>query len=92
MDNVGSQLLETEVMEANKSMKNNKEEWFDGEMAEFLKSFEQKAREESISLRSEIYEKGPWPINFKQVILISFLKKVNATECNDFRTIVLVSH
>ena len=92
IDNVGPELLKSEVMEAIKYMTNNKAEGVDGVPAEFLKSLGQEATEELIKLCRDIYEQGVWPMDFTKVIMIPLPKKANATACSDFRTISLIPH
>jgi len=38
------------------------------------------------------YETGKWPEDFLQSVVIPLEKKLNTTECSDFRTINLLAH
>ena len=40
----------------------------------------------------EVYEKGQWPRNFTKSIIVPLEKKDNAVDCQDFRTLSLISH
>ncbi|KAJ4437221.1 hypothetical protein ANN_17356 [Periplaneta americana] len=46
---------------------------------------------EILPLCNEIYEKGEWPEDFSETLLLSIPKKNNAKKCNKFRTINLIS-
>ena len=50
------------------------------------------ALKELILLCKDMYIKGKWPVEFTKVIMIPLLKKANAIECGDFRTISLIPH
>ncbi|KAJ4448362.1 hypothetical protein ANN_10378 [Periplaneta americana] len=39
-----------------------------------------------------VYEKGEWPEEFKETVLLLVPKKNNANKCNEFITISLISH
>ena len=45
-----------------------------------------------MELCKQIYREGRWPEDFTQVVLIPLKKKVNAVDCEDHRTISLISH
>ena len=47
---------------------------------------------ELTELCQEMYEKGVWPEDFTRIVMIPIEKKVNAMECEDHRTISLISH
>ena len=43
-----------------------------------------------IDLCRKIYVTGIWPSDFTKAVMIPLLKKVNAVECKDYRTITLI--
>ena len=49
-------------------------------------------RKEVMSLCKEIYNKGKWPKEFSEMIMIPIPKKKNTKKCEEFRTISLISH
>ena len=65
---------------------------FDTIPAEMLKKFGTKATEILIRLCQDIYTTGIWPEDFLQSVMIPLQKKPNATKCEDYRTISLISH
>ena len=92
VDNIGPIIIKEEVSAAIKDMKNNKAEGVDGIPAEMLKSLGDRAVQVFTSLCQNIYNKGEWPDDFLESIIITIKKKPNATECGDFRTISLLGH
>ena len=40
----------------------------------------------------KMYATGTWPEDFTKVVMVPLQKKQNATECDDHRTISLISH
>jgi exonuclease III len=91
-DDKGPSVLKSEIMTAIKEMKKNKAVGVDGIPAEFLKSLGENATQELIELCMEMYEQGIWPEDFTKVVMIPLQKKANAVECEDYRTISLISH
>jgi uncharacterized membrane protein len=51
-----------------------------------------RGKQELYEICKEIYNKGDWPEDFTEAIIIPIEKKKGATECVDFRTISLVTH
>src|ERR1043165_6270645 len=47
---------------------------------------------ELVGLCRDMYEQGSWPKHFTRVVMIPIKKKKNAVECEDHRTISLISH
>ena len=39
-----------------------------------------------------MYKEGKWPSDFTQVVMVPIPKKTKAVECEDHRTISLISH
>ena len=91
-EDMGPQLLDSEIKAAINEMKNNKAEGVDGIPAEFWKVLGDKAMRELVKLCKDMYEKGEWPKDFTRMVMIPLQKKPNATECGDYRTISLIPH
>src|SRR5580698_3327746 len=88
----GPELLTSEIMEAVKEMKRNKAVGVDGIPGEFLKALGEKGMKELVQMCKKMYEEGVWPEGFTRVVMITIQKKSNAVECEDHRTISLISH
>ena len=73
-------------------MKKNKAVGVDNIPAEFWKVLGESGMKELIGLCKEIYEQGVWPEDHTRVIMMPLQKKPNAVECEDHRTISLISH
>lgn len=80
-----------EVVLALRKMKNGKATGVDGIPTELVKCFGEDTKE-ILSLCNKIYEKGEWPEDFTETVLLPIPKKNNVRKCNDFRTITLISH
>ena len=91
-DDKGPELLEQEIVSALEQLKPGKSPGVDGILGELLKECGEKARRELIELCKQIYREGRWPEDFTQIALIPLKKKPNAVECEDHRTISLISH
>jgi len=72
-------------------LKNRKAEGLDGITGDLLKAFGPKANE-LFEICSQIYERGEWPKEFLESIIIPLGKKCGAYDCVDFRTISPVLH
>jgi len=91
-DRKGPQILEEEVIEAIKCMKDGKAEGIDGIPAELWKRLDEEGTRYIVQLCQQIYREGVWPEDFRKTIMIPIPKKANATDCSDFRTISLIPH
>jgi hypothetical protein len=91
-DDKGPALLESEIMAAIQEMRKNKAEGVDGIPSEFWKVLGEKGMAELVGLCRDMYEQGRWPKDFTRVVMIPLQKKKNAVECEDHRTISLISH
>ena len=89
---IGPDLLQEEIQEAINELKNGKAEGADGIPAEILKNLGEHATKELIGICQEIYVTGIWPEDFLQSLIVPIEKKRNATNCEDYRTISLLSH
>lgn len=91
-DEKGPELIEQEVRTAIKDMKKGKALGPDGIPAELLKISGEEAYEHLERICQKMYESGTWPEDFTKVVMIPLKKKQNATDCEDHRTISLISH
>ncbi|KAG1714102.1 hypothetical protein GQR58_001748 [Nymphon striatum] len=80
---IGPTIIRSEVIKAIKDMKPSKSEGVDGIPAEMIQKLGERGIEEIVELCQLIYEKGEWPEEFLETIMITIKKKVNATECKD---------
>jgi hypothetical protein len=92
MDDMGPELLKSEIEAAIAELKKNKAEGIDDIPAELLKHLGTNGKKELVKLCQDIYISGEWPTDFLQTVMIPLEKKPHATECGDFRTISLISH
>jgi len=81
----GPAILEREIEEAIREMKNGKAVGVDGIPAEFWKLLGERGNKELRRLCMEVYEKGEWPRDFTHIVMIPIEKKTNAVECGDYR-------
>ena len=88
----GPELLTREITEAIKEMKRNKAVGVDNIPAEFLKVLGDKGSKELVEMCKKVYNDGVWPEDFTRVVMIPLQKKSNAVDCEDHRTISLISH
>ena len=91
-DNKGPELLTSEIVEAIRDMKRNKAVGVDDIPAEFLKVLGEEGTRELVGMCKEMYDVGVWPEDFTRVVMIPLQKKPNAEDCEDHRTISLISH
>ena len=85
-------ILEWEVKWALGSITMNKASGGDGIPVELFKILKDDAVKLLHSICQQIWETQQWPQDWKKSIFIPIPKKVNAKECSDYLTIVLVSH
>ena len=90
--NIGPSILKCEIRAAVHVLKKGKAVGVDGIPAEFWKNLGDGATAKLVELCKEIYEKGKWPYDFQKTMMIPLQKKVNATACEDYRTISLITH
>ena len=91
-DDIGPRILKSEIEAAINEMKYNKAAGIDNIPVEFLKNLGKTGRQKLMKLCQEIYDKGKWPNEFTESIVIPIEKKAGATECSDFRTLSLIPH
>jgi hypothetical protein len=93
-DALGPDLMESEVTEAIKELTTKKAEGIDGIPGEFWKNLGQEGMKVLIDLcrKLGLYVTGIWPSDFTKAVMVPLPKKVNAVECNDYRTISMIPH
>ena len=70
----------------------NKASGDDGVPVELFQTLKDDAVKVLHSTYKQIWKTQEWPQDWKSSVFISVLKKVNAKECSNFRTFVLISH
>ena len=85
-------ILECEVKWALGSITSNKVnggDWIPAELFQILKDDAVKVLH---SMCQQIWKTQQWPQDWKRLVFIPILKKGNAKECSNYRTIALISH
>ena len=85
-------VLECEVKWALGSIPVNKASVGDGIPVELFQILKNDAVKVLHSLCQQIWKTQQWPKDWKMSVFIPILKKGNAKECSNYRTIVLISH
>jgi len=91
-DQLGPDILESEILQAIQDLKIGKAEGEDGIPAELLKALQGEGEEHLIKLCKAMYNTGTWPEDFLHSTIVPLQKKPNAQRCEDHRTISLISH
>ena len=91
-DELGPELLDSEIETALKELKNGKAPGPDDIPAEFLKSLVGEAKEELKLICHIIYRYGDWPEDHTKISMIAFPKKPKTIKSSEHRTIGLISH
>ena len=89
---LGPEVLESEIEESIKQMKDRKAVEIDDIQGEMLKRLSGTARSEVICFCKEMYEKGQWPEDFTKGIVVTLPKKTNTMKCKEHRTLSLITH
>ena len=85
-------ILECEVKWALENIITNKASGGDGIPAELFQILKDDAVKALHSICQQIWKTQQWPQDLKRSVFIPFLKKGNAKECSNDRTIALISH
>ena len=85
-------IMEAEVEWAIEQLKNNKSPGADEIPIELIKAAGDGITKEITVLCNKIWEKGEWPSDWEKSIFVPILKKGDARECGNYRTIALISH
>ena len=85
-------ILECEVKRALGSITMNKASGGDGVPVELFQILKDDAVKVLHSICQQIWKTQQWPQDWKRSVFIVIPKKVNAKECSNYCTIVLISH
>ena len=85
-------ILEYEVKWALGSITMNKASGGDGIPVELFQILKDDTEKVLHSICQQIWKTQQWPQDWKRSVFIPILKKGNAKECSNYRTIVLISH
>ena len=85
-------ILKCEVKWAVASITMNKASRSDGIPAELFQILKDDATKVLHSICQQIWKTQQWPQDWKRSVFIPILKKGNAKECSNYRTIALISH
>ena len=85
-------ILECEVKWTLESITMNKASGGDGIPVELFQILKDDAVKVLHSTWQQIWKTQQWPQNWKRSVFIPILKKGNAKECSNYRTIALISH
>jgi len=89
---VGCSITSEEIAHVIKELPKGKACGIDNIPAELIQSMGEKGMEIMVKLINKIYNSGYIPDDFRKSIFIPVPKVSRAQECNDFRTIALISH
>ena len=84
--------MECEVKWALGSITTNKASGGDGIPAEIFQILKDDAAKVLHSICQQMWKSQQWPQDWKRSLFIPILKKGNAKECSDYRTITVISH
>ena len=90
--NLEPDILECEVKWALESISTNKASGGDGILVELFQILKDDAVTLLHSIWQQIWKTQQWPQDWKRSVFIPILKKGNAKECSNYRTIPLISH
>ena len=85
-------ILECEVKWTLESITTNKASGGDGIPVELFQILKDDAVKVLHSICQQIWKTQQWPQDWKRSVFIPILKKGNAKECSNYRTIALISH
>ena len=85
-------ILECEVKWALESITTNKASGDDGIPVELFQILKDDAVKVLHSICQQIWKTQQWSQDWKRTVFIPILKKDNAQECSNYRTIALISH
>ena len=90
--NLQPDILECQIKWAFRSITTNKAAGGDGIPAKLFQILKDKAVKVWHSICQQIWKTQQWPQDWKRSVFILVLKKGNAKECSNYRTIALISH
>jgi len=88
----GPKITRGEFNRAIRDLSENEATKLDNIPAEILKNLDKKAIRVLFEIINKCYEEGSFPEDFIKSRTITVLKKGNATECSNYRTIAILSH
>ena len=91
-DNKGPYLLESEILQTIKEMKDGKAAGWDKITAELIKNSGTITTKELAQICQKIYNEEVWPKDFLKTVMIPIEEKIGATDWADFRTISFICH
>src|SRR6267154_812637 len=91
-EEIGPQVLKSEILVAISEMMEGKAVGVDAIPAEMLKCLGEKATQELCDICQSMFEEGKWPDDFTRTAMLPLPKKTNAVNCSDCRTISLICH
>src|ERR1700733_11359088 len=86
------EVMEAEVEWAIRQLKDNKASGQDGIPIELIKAGDDAVIKIITKICNKIWTTGVWPEDWKSSIFIPLFKKGDAKECENYRTIALISH
>ena len=88
----GPNILKSKVRTAIKMMRKNKAAGPDGVVIEMIEALEEYGVEKLTEIINKIYDDGKFPEDLSKSIFITLPKKPGAVDCEQHRTISLMSH
>ena len=85
-------ILREEVETAIRSLKNGKAAGVDNVPAELIKNGGETVTDILLKICNKIWQTGEWPTPWTQSLIITLPKKGNLQQCQNYRTISLISH
>ena len=85
-------ILECEVKWASESITTNKASGGDGTLVELFQILKHDAVKVLHAIRQQIWKTRHRPQDWKRSVFTPILRKTNAKECSNYRTIALISH
>ena len=85
-------IMEAEVEWAIRQLKDNKAPGLDGIPIELIKEGEEAVIKTITKICNQIWRTGEWPEDWKSSVFIPIFKKGDARECENYRTIAMISH
>ena len=92
INTVSHPILREEVEAAVKSLKPGKSAWVDNIPAELLQAGGETMTDVLLNFCNKIWQTGEWPTPWTQSLVITLPKKGNLFQCQNYRTISLISH
>lgn len=85
-------ILKSEVETAIRKLKTRKSQGEDGITAEALKEMGEMGIDIMFRICNEVWNTGKWPDDWCKLTFIPIYKKGSPTDCNNYRTLALISH